>query len=157
MYLEDLQPGMRFSSQTHALDAGQITGFAERFDPQPFHLDHDAAALTLFGGLAASGWHTAAITMKLLVTSPMIMAGGLVGAGAEIAWPNPTRPDDVLHVESEIVSVTPSRSRADRGMVLIRSQTLNQHGVIAQTMLAKLVVPRRPAPAEDPRQSADPD
>lgn len=143
LYLDDLKPGDRFTSAEHALDETQIKAFAMQFDPQPFHLDHEAAKATLFGGLAASGWHTAAITMRLLVGGGLPLAGGIVGAGGEIAWPKPARPGDVLHVETEVVSVTPSRSRPDRGMVVVRSQTRNQHGDVLQQSVYKLVVLRR--------------
>jgi len=142
-YFDDFHIGQRFGSETHALDAAQIKTFAAQFDPQPFHLDERAAAGTLFGGLAASGWHTAAITMRLLVRSGLPIAGGIIGAGGEISWPRPTRPGDVLSVESEIVEQTPSRSRPDRGMVSVRSETKNQRGEIVQVLIAKLVVPRR--------------
>jgi len=141
-HLEDLHVGQRFSSGTHALDEAQIKSFARQFDPQPFHVDDDQARDTLFGGLAASGWHTAAITMRLMVGG-VPLAGGIIGAGGEINWPKPTRPGDVLHVESEIVEVTPSRSRPDRGMVTVRSETLNQRGETVQVLTAKLIVPRR--------------
>jgi acyl dehydratase len=144
-YLEDLRVGQRFSSGTHALDAAQIKTFARQFDPQPFHLDEGESRDTLFTGLAASGWHTAAITMRLMVDGGAPLAGGIIGAGGEISWPKPTRPGDILHVESEIVDVTPSRSRPDRGMVTVRSETLNQRGDTVQVLTAKLIVPRRPA------------
>ena len=144
LYLDDLKVGQRFVSASHELDAAQIKAFAGQFDPQPFHLDEEAAKDTLFGGLAASGWHTASITMKLLVTSGAPLAGGVIGAGGELNWPRPTRPGDRLHVESEIVEITPSRSRPERGMVTVRSETINQRGEVVQAMTAKLVVPRRP-------------
>jgi acyl dehydratase len=144
LYLEDLQAGQRFTSRTYAVDAGQITRFAGEFDPQPFHLDDDAAKGTLFAGLAASGWHTAAITMRLLVDGGVPVAGGIVGVGGEISWPRPTRPGDVLQVHSEVVGVAPSRSRTDRGIVTIRSETRNQRGEVVQVFVAKIVVPRRP-------------
>lgn len=146
-YLDDLEVGLRFGSRSHTLEAGQILAFADAFDPQPFHLDHEAAKATLFGGLAASGWHTAAITMRLLVEGGAPIAGGIIGAGAEIAWPRPTRPGDVLNVESEIVDVMPSRSKPDRGIVTIRSETRNQRGETVQVMTSRLVVPRRPLAA----------
>jgi acyl dehydratase len=130
-------------SGEHPLDEAQILAFAKQFDPQPFHLDHEAAKATLFGGLAASGWHTAAVTMRLLVGGGLPLAGGIIGAGGEISWPKPTRPGDVLHVETEVVSVTPSASRPDRGRVVVRSQTLNQHGDVLQQSTYKLVVPRK--------------
>lgn len=144
-YLDDLQPGDLFTSAEHALDEAQIKAFAAQFDPQPFHLDAEAAKATLFGGLAASGWHTAAITMRLLVGGGLPLAGGIIGAGGEISWPKPTRPGDVLHVDTEVLSVTPSRSRADRGMVTVRSETRNRQGDVLQQSVYKLVVPRRPA------------
>ena len=142
-YLDDLQTGDTFTSGEHALDEAQIKAFALQFDPQPFHLDDEAAKATMFGGLAASGWHTAAITMRLLVGGGLPLAGGIIGAGGEISWPKPTRPGDMLHVGTEVVSVTPSRSRPDRGMVVVRSETRNQHGDVVQQSVYKLVVPRR--------------
>jgi len=145
LYLEDLHVGQRFASGAHAVDEEQIKAFAGQFDPQPFHLDDATAKHTMFAGLAASGWHTAAITMRLLVDGGAPIAGGVIGAGGEIAWPKPTRPGDILQVKSEILDVTPSRSRPDRGMVTVRSETFNQRGEIVQTLTAKLIVPRRPA------------
>jgi acyl dehydratase len=144
LYLDDLRVGQRFISGAHALDEAQIVAFAREFDPQPFHLDDDAAKDTLFAGLSASGWHTAAISMRLLVQSGAPIAGGIIGSGGELTWPRPTRPGDILHVESEILEVTPSRSRPERGMVVLRNETRNQHGEIVQSFTAKLVVPRRP-------------
>jgi len=143
--LDDLAAGQRFTSGTHALDEAQIKAFAAQFDPQRFHLDDEAARGTLFGGLAASGWHTASITMKLLVGGGAPFAGGLIGAGCEIAWPRPTRASDVLRVASEVLEVTPSRSRPDRGMVKLRSETLNQRDEVVQVLTSRLVVPRRGA------------
>ena len=142
-FLDDLSVGQRFSSSSHTIDAAQIKAFATQFDPQPFHLDGEAAKATLFGGLAASGWHTAAITMKLLVESGLPLRGGIIGSGGEISWPKPTRPGDTLTVVSEVEELTPSRSRPDRGMVRVRSETRNQHGETVQVLIAKLVVPRR--------------
>ena len=146
LYLEDLRVGQRFVSGTHRIDEGQIRAFAEQFDPQPFHLDAEAAKATLFGGLVASGWHTAAITMRLLVESGLPIAGGIIGAGGEITWPNPTLLGDVLQVESEVLELRPSRSRPDRGIATIRSETRNQRGDPVQVFVAKLVVPRRKQP-----------
>ena len=111
LYLDDLQVGQRFTSKTHVVDAVQIKAFARQFDPQPFHLDDDAAKDSLFSGLVASGWHTAAITMRLLVERGLPLAGGVVGIGGELSWPRPTRPGDVLQVESEVLKIVPSRSR----------------------------------------------
>src|SRR4051812_23075498 len=142
LYLEDLQVGRRFLSGTHRIDEEQIRAFAQQFDPQPFHLDAEAAKASLFKGLVASGWHTAAITMRLLVESGLPIAGGIIGAGGEINWPNATRPGDVLQVVSAIVELRPSRSRPDRGMATVRSETRNQSGDTVQVLVAKLVVPR---------------
>lgn len=144
LYLDDLAVGDRFQSGEHAMDEAQIQAFAAQFDPQPFHLDDAAARTTLFGGLAASGWHTAAVTMRLQVTTGLPIAGGLIGAGAEISWPRPTRATDVLHVVSEVVEIQPSRSKPDRGMVAVRSETRNQHGEVLQLSTVRIVVPRRP-------------
>ena len=148
LYLEDLKVGDRFMSEGHELDAAQIIAFAKLFDPQPFHLDEEAAKSSFFGGLAASGWHTAAITMRLLVTSGLPLADGVIGSGGQIQWPRPTRPGDVLRVESEVIEIVPSRSKPDRGMVLMRSETRNQHGDVLQHFLPKLVVMRRRQPGE---------
>jgi acyl dehydratase len=146
LYFEDLRVGQRFTSRSHELDAAQIKAFARQFDPQPFHLDEEAAKDTLFAGLAASGWHTAAVTMRLMAEGGVPIAGGLIGAGAEISWPQPTRPGDILQVESEILEMTPSRSRPERGMITLRSETRNQRGDVLQILTAKVVVPRRAAP-----------
>ena len=143
LYLEDLLVGQRFVSGTHRIDEEQIRAFAGQFDPQPFHLDAEAAKATLFGGLVASGWHTAAITMRLLVEGGAPIAGGVIGAGGEINWPRPTRPGDVLRVESEVLEITPSRSRPDRGMITLRTETRNQRDEVVQVLTAKVVVPRR--------------
>jgi acyl dehydratase len=141
--LDDLTVGLHFESRKHTVEVNEIKAFAARFDPQPFHLDEDAAKETLFGALAASGWHTAAITMRLLVESGLPLEGGIIGTGGKIAWPKPTRPGDTLHVESEVVEITPSRSRPDRGMATVRTLTLNQKNEVVQEFTAKLIVPRR--------------
>lgn len=143
LYFDDLHVGQRFTSGTHAIDEAQIREFAKQFDPQPFHLDAEAAKKTFFGELVASGWHTAAITMRLLADGGVPIAGGLIGAGAELSWPAPTRPGDVLHVESEIIDLRSSRSRPDRGIATIRSETRNDRGETVQVLTAKLVVMRR--------------
>ena len=149
LYLEDLHVGQRFSSGTHALDEDQVIAFASQFDPQPFHLDAAAAGAMFFGGLVASGWHTAAITMRLLVLGGVPIARGLIGVGAELSWPRPTRPGDVLRVESEVVEISPSRSRPDRGMVKVRSETRNQRDEVVQVLEARMMVPRRPSDDRD--------
>jgi acyl dehydratase len=144
LYLEDLYVGRRFISAEHSIDESQIKAFAAAFDPQPFHVDDVAAAKTIFGGLIASGWHTAAITMRLNVGS-LPIAGGIIGLGGDLSWPKPVRPGDVLHVESEVVEATPSRSRPDRGTVVLRSETRNARGEVVQATTVKLFVPRREA------------
>ena len=144
LYLEDFAVGQRFLSGTHAIDAEQIKAFGARFDPQPFHLDEAAAQSSFFQGLAASGWHTASITMSLLVKSGMSIAGGLIGAACEISWPRPTRPGDVLQVESEVLAVSPSRSRPDRGMITLKSETKNQKGEVLQVLTSRMLVWRKP-------------
>lgn len=146
LYLDDLQVGQRFESGTHAVDEAQIVAFATQFDPQPFHLDAELARDTFFGGLAGSGWHTAAITMRLLVES-LPIAGGIVGAGGEISWPRAMRPGNILRVYSEILEVRPSRSRPERGMVTVRGETRNQQEEVLQLLVTKIVVPRKPEAA----------
>src|SRR5262249_20315750 len=109
LYLDDLTVGHRFVSGTHVIDEAEIKAFAKKFDPQPFHLANAAAKSTMFAGLAASGWHTAAITMRLLVDAGLPLAGGIVGAGGTLEWPSPVRPGDTLQVESEVLEIKPSR------------------------------------------------
>jgi len=142
LFLDDLEVGAQYRSTEQQLNAEQIFDFARQFDPQPFHLDDEAAKNSLFQGLAASGWHTAAITMRLLVSS-FPLAHGVIGAGGEIEWPRPTRPDDTLHVVSTIQDIVPSRSKPDRGIVTVECRTLNQHGDTCQRLVAKLVVMRK--------------
>ena len=144
-YLEDFTVGQTFRSGQVPLDAERIKTFAAEFDPQPFHLDETAARDTIFRGLAASGWHTAAVTMRLLVESDLKPAGGIVGAGFdEFRWPRPVRPGDELRVEIEVLEVRPSRSRPDQGLLKVRTTTLNQNGEPVQISISNLVVPRRP-------------
>lgn len=144
LYLDDLAVGDRFTSGEYALDAEKIKAFALQFDPQPFHTDEEAAKRTFFGGLAASGWHTAAITMRLL-TECLPIGSGVIGAGGDIQWPRPTRPDDVLHVVCKILEIQPSKSKPDRAMVTTECLTLNQHDKVCQRMVSKLLVMRRPS------------
>ncbi len=145
LYLEDFAAGQVFTSGSHLIDEDQIHRFAREFDPQPFHLDDAAARGTLFGGLAASGWHTAAITMCLMVNSGFAPAGGLIGAGFdELSWPRPVRPGDMLHLKIEVLELRPSRSKPDRDMIKIRTTTLNQRDEPVQISVGSLVVQRRP-------------
>ncbi|HZP78435.1 MAG TPA: MaoC family dehydratase [Pseudolabrys sp.] len=144
-YLEDFAVGQKFGSPQHVVDAARAKSFAAEFDPQPFHLDEEAARATIFRGLAASGWHTTAMTMRLLVDGELKPAGGIIGAGfEELKWPRPVRPGDTLRVESEILEVRPSKSRPDQGLVKVRSTTFNQNGEPVQIFTANLLVPRRP-------------
>jgi acyl dehydratase len=143
LYLDDLRVGQRFTSGSYVMEAARIKEFAAEFDPQPFHLDEAAAEASAFKGLAASGWHTAAAAMRLLVTGGLPFANGIVGLGGEIAWPKPTRPGDTLHLESEIVEITPSRSKPQQGIVTVRSTMLNQSGEPVYLLTAKLLVLRR--------------
>jgi acyl dehydratase len=143
-YFEDFAVGQTFGSGRLKVEPDRIKSFAAEFDPQPFHLDEEAARHTMFGGLAASGWHTAALTMRLLVDSGLEPAGGIVGAGFdELRWPRPVRPGDELHLESEVLEARPSRSRPDQGWIKVRTTTSNQNGEPVQVLVANLVVPRR--------------
>jgi acyl dehydratase len=146
LFLEDLQPGRvhRSEGEPVTMDADSIKAFARQFDPQPFHLDEGTAARTFFRGLAASGWHTAAVTMKLLVEGGLPLAGGIIGASIEeVRWSRPVRPGDRLRVESEVLEVRPSRSRPEQGIAKVRTTTLNQDNEAVQIMTSNLVVQRR--------------
>ncbi|WP_137124031.1 MaoC family dehydratase [Roseomonas sp. HF4] len=145
IHLEDLTPGRRFAAGPVTITEAEIIDFATRYDPQPFHTDPGAAAAhPLFKGLAASGWHTAAISMPLVVQALGGLAGGIIGGGGELLWPRPVRPGDTLSVEVEVLEATPSRSRPDRGAAVLRIRTLNQHGEEVQVFSPRIVVPRRP-------------
>ena len=144
-YLEDFAVGQTYGSGRVQIDEERIKRFASEFDPQPFHLDAAAAQHTIFHGLAASGWHTAAVTMRLLVESDFRPAGGIVGAGFdELHWPRPVRPGDELHIESEVIEVRPSKSRPDLGLIKVRMTTLNQHREVVLVSVGNLLVPHRP-------------
>ena len=144
-YLEDFSPGQKFGSGRLRVERDRIKSFAAEFDPQPFHLDEEAARVSFFSGLAASGWHTAALTMRLLVESELEPVGGIVGAGFdEFRWPRPVRPGDELHLESEVLEVRPSKSRPDQGVIKVRTTTMNQNDEPVQISVGNLIVPRRP-------------
>jgi acyl dehydratase len=145
LYLEDLTVGRRFKTGTVVVSADEIKAFAAQFDPQPFHLDEATAKQSVFGELVASGWHTAALGMRLLVEGEMKVAGGLIGLGGELTWPRPTKPGDELHVESEVLEVKPSRSRPDSGIVKIRNTALNQRSEVVQIFIVSMLVPRKVA------------
>ncbi len=143
-YFEDYAVGQVFRSGRRRVDAAQIKDFAASFDPQPFHLDEDAARATFFGGLAASGWHTAALTMRLMVEGEFRPVGGIIGGGGdEIKWPRPVRPDDELHAETEVLELRPSKSRPELGLVKVRTTTFNQRGEPVQIFTANVLVPLR--------------
>lgn len=146
LYLDDLEVGQTFATSTAAVALEACTAFAREFDPQAFHLDDEAARESVFGRLAASGWYTAALTMRLMVQGELgRLAGGLIGLGGELKWSKPVYPGDTLRVESEILNVKVSQSRPDRGVVTVRNVTFNQRGEAVQVMTASMLVPRRPA------------
>lgn len=143
-HLEDFRPGPWFRTAPITVHEDAITTFAEQFDPQPFHLGHDSAAGTFFGSLAASGWHTASLTMRLMVNSGYAPEWGFIGRAIEsLEWPRPTRPGDSLLLEAEILEVKASRSRPELGMVRVRMTTRNQDDAPAQVMTCAIVVPTR--------------
>ncbi len=145
LYLDDLEVGQRFRSGVVTVTAESIKAFAAEFDPQPFHLDEGAAAESFFGGLVASGWQTACLTMRLLVNGELKIAGGLIGAGVdEMRWPRPVRPGDTLQAESEVIEVRVSEKRPDRGVVRMKTTTVNQESQPVMEQVARLIVPRRP-------------
>jgi acyl dehydratase len=145
-YLEDFAAGQVYGTGRLRVERERIKSFAAEFDPQPYHLDEEAARNSFFGGLAASGWHTAAITMRLMVEGDLKPAGGIIGLGfEEFRWLRPVRPGDELRVESEVLEVRSSKSRPDQGLVKLRNTTLNQNGEAVQIVVGSLLVPRRPA------------
>jgi acyl dehydratase len=143
LFLEDLHVGQRFTSGSYTMDESRMKAFAAEFDPQNFHLDNAAADASLFQGLAASGWHTAAVAMRLLVTGGLPFAHGIVGLGGEISWPKPTRPGDTVQVESEIVAITPSRSKPNQAVVTVRSTMFNQNREPVYVFTAKILAFKR--------------
>jgi acyl dehydratase len=144
-FLEDFRVGQIFRSGPLRVSSDRIKSFASEFDPQPFHLDENAASETMFGGLAASGWHTAAMTMRMLVDSDLKPAGGIIGVGfEEFRWPAPVRPDDELRIEIEVLDIKTSRSRPTQGFIKLRTTTLNQDNTAVQIAVGQLLVPCRP-------------
>lgn len=138
LYLDDLSVGQVFESDEHALDEEQIIAFAKTFDPQPFHVDPEASKDSFFGALAASGWHTAALTMRMVVESVPI-ANGVIGGGGKVHWPTPTRAGDLLRVRTRIEEIAPSRSRPGRGAVYAHCLTLNQNDEVRQEFRPRLI------------------
>ena len=151
-YLEDFAVGQTFGSGRVRVAAEDVKAFAAKFDPQPFHLDEGAARASMFKGLAASGWHTAALTMRLIVEGDLKPAGGVIGAGFdEFRWPRPVRPGDELRIEGEVLEVRPSKSRPTQGMIKVRITTFNQNDEAVQVQVGNLVVQRRsPGGVEKP-------
>ena len=145
VHFEDLTVGMAFTSSAVTITAADIKAFAAQFDPQPFHLDEAAGDASFFKGLAASGWHTAALGMRMMVTSGPKLAAGYIGAGGEISWKQPVYAGDTLTLRGEIIELKPSRSRPDRGIAVVRCETFNQRGEPVQVMTAQVVVWRRPS------------
>ncbi len=136
--------GRRFTTGTIAVDAAAIRAFAAQYDPQPFHLDEAAARASVFGRLVASGWHTMALTMRLLVEGGLQPAWGLNGLGAdELRWPRPVEPGDVLQAEWEVIEIRSSSSKPDRGIARFRITTRNQRGEVVLTLVTTVLVPRR--------------
>jgi acyl dehydratase len=145
IYLDDITVGQKFMTGSATLTAAEIKAFAAKFDPQPFHLDEGAARASVFGRLAASGWHTGALSMRLLVEGELSIAGGLIGLGGELTWPRATYAGDTIRVETEVLDVRVSASKPDRGIVTVRNTTLNQNDEVVQLAVVKMLVPRRPA------------
>jgi len=144
LYLDDLRVGQRFVSGEYRIYADGIKAFAAEFDPQAFHLEEYAAQASIFRGLVASGWHTAAITMRLLVTGGLPFATGLIGLEAEIRWPRPTKPGDTLRVDSEILEIVPSRSKPNQGIIRVQATTFNQSAEPVLVLTAKILAFKRP-------------
>ena len=143
LYLDDLAPGMRFAAGPITLSEDSIIAFAREFDPQPFHTDPEAAATSFFRGHVASGWQTAAVTMRLLVDGGMPFAGGAIGLGIEISWPRAVRPGDALSVVMEIIDITPLSSKPGRAVATLKTTTTNQNGDIVQVMTSKNIAFKR--------------
>ena len=144
LYLDDLAEGRKFATRSVTWTLEGCKAFAAEFDPQPFHLDEEAARHSVFGRIAASGWYTASLSMRLLVEGELSVAGGLIGLGGEMKWPRPVYPGDTLHVETEVLDVRVSESNPDRGIATVRNQTFNQRGEPVQVAVVKMLVPRRP-------------
>ncbi len=154
-YFDDLTPGDRFHGGPVTIHEGDIIAFAGAYDPQPFHLDHQAASDSIFQGLAASGWHTAALSMRMVVESNARLAAGYVGLGVEnLSWPRPVRPGDTLRIEQRVVDTRLSSKRPDSGIVTVAIETFNQNDEVVMRWQANLLVPRKPAHSEAPLSSA---
>jgi len=147
-YLEDYAVGQTYGSGRIRVEEERIKTFAAEFDPQPFHTDHRAASRTIFRGLAASGWHTAAMTMRLMVDGELKPAGGIIGTGfEEFRWPRPVRPGDELRIQCEVLDVRLSKSRPEQGLIKLRTTTFNQNNEAVQIVVGTLLVPRKSNPS----------
>ena len=144
LYLDDVNVGDRFTSDSYTMTEEAITAFAREFDVQEFHLDRAAANASVFAGLSASGWHTAAVAMRLFTTGPLQFVGGCVGLGVdELRWPVAVRPGDTIHLETEILETRPSRSKPTQGIIRIRNVAKNQRGEVVLSYTANALVQRR--------------
>jgi len=145
MLYEDFTVGMKFRSRDMVVSLEDVIAFAKAFDPQPFHTDPEAAKATFFKEHVASGWHTSAVTMRL-ITESLPVAGGIVGAGVdELRWPTALRPGDTIHLESEVVEMRTFKSRTDTGLVKFLVKTVAQDGRVVQSMMPNVFVPRAAA------------
>ena len=145
LYLEDISVAERFLSDAHGVTEEEIIAFAKQFDPQPFHLDREAATASVFGGLSASGWHTAALAMRLFMTGPLQFAGGAIGLGVdELRWPTAVRPNNTIQLETEILETRLSRSKSGFGIVRVRNIARNQKGEVVLSYSAHALVQSRP-------------
>lgn len=145
LYFDDFQPGQVIELGSYQVPREEIIAFARQFDPQPFHIDDEAARRSIFGGIIASGWHTAAICHRLLVQGLLTTSSSLGSPGLdELRWLLPVRPDDVITPRAEVLSVTPSRSKPDRGAIKFRMEVRNQKGEVVMTELATALFVRRP-------------
>ena len=146
LYMEDCQIGQKFTAGPVTMTEADIIAYARQFDPQDFHTDPEKAKDTMFQGLAASGWHTASVTMRLILMAVPPMKGGMVGRQVEkMGWPRPVRPGDQLSLECEIVEMRPSSKDPSRGIARTRNTTRNQDGKVVMEMDTVIFIPRRTA------------
>jgi acyl dehydratase len=148
LYFEDFTPGREFRTDGVTVTESQILDFALAFDPQPFHLDAEAAKQSIFGGLIASGFHTMALTFRLFAQTRALAASSLGSPGVdELRWLRPVRPGDTLRATVQVLEQRPSTSKPDRGIVRLHWSTLNQRGEPVLTMTSMQLVRRRPPEA----------
>ena len=144
-YFEDFQVGQVHELGSHEVTREEILAFAQQYDPQPFHLDEEAGRRSIFGGIIASGWQTAAICHRLLVRSVLEDSASMGSPGVdELRWLRPVRPGDTISARIEVLEVTPSRSKPDRGTVRTRMEVRNQQGEVVMTESAAVLFRRRP-------------